>query len=78
MLNGNKNTPKIRRFSQINENSVTPFFSKITPKLPFLAEEAQMKCLKFFFALSTVGSCPRLLGEHVQNISQNLTAQIVR
>jgi hypothetical protein len=48
MLNGNKNTPKIRRFSQINENSVTPFFSKITPKLPFLAEEAQINFLIFF------------------------------
>jgi hypothetical protein len=63
---------------QLKGANLTPFFSKNTPKLPFLAEEAQMNFLKFFFALSTVGSCPRLLGEHVQNISQNLTAQIVR
>jgi hypothetical protein len=26
-----------------------------------------------FFALSTVGSCPRLLGEHVQKVLQKLT-----
>jgi hypothetical protein len=45
-----------------------PFFSKNTPKLPFLAKVAQMNCFYFYFALSTVGSCPRLLEEHVQKI----------
>jgi hypothetical protein len=57
---------------------LTPFISKITPKLPFLVEEAQMNFKIIFFVLSTVGSCPRLLGEHVQNILQNLIARIVR
>jgi hypothetical protein len=58
--------------------NLTPFFSKNTPKLSFLAEEVQMNFFNFFFTLSTIGSCPRLLGEHVQNILQNLTALIVR
>jgi hypothetical protein len=58
--------------------NLTPFFSKNTPKLPFLAEEAQMNFFNFFFALSTAGTCPRLLGEHVQKNSQNLTTRIVR
>jgi hypothetical protein len=58
--------------------NLTPFFSKNTPKLPFLAKEAQMNFFNFFFALSIVGSCPRLLGEHVQKHSQNLTARIMR
>jgi hypothetical protein len=31
-----------------------------------------------FFALSIVGSWPRLLGEHVQKVSKKLTTQIVR
>jgi hypothetical protein len=31
-----------------------------------------------FFALSIVGSCTRLLGEHVQKVSQHLIARIVR
>jgi hypothetical protein len=31
-----------------------------------------------FFALPTVGSCTRLLREHVQKVSQHLTARIVR
>jgi hypothetical protein len=44
------------------------FFSKKAPNLPFLAQEAQMK-LFHFFALSTIGSCTRLLGEHVQKVS---------
>jgi hypothetical protein len=30
----------------------------------------------FFFAFLTVGSCLRLLGEHVQKVSQNLTTWI--
>jgi hypothetical protein len=63
---------------QLKGANLTPFFSKNTPKLPFLAEEAQMNFFNFFFALSIVGSCPRLLREHVQNISQNLTTRIVR
>jgi hypothetical protein len=50
------------------------FFSKNAPNLPFLAQQARMK----FFSLSTVGSCTRLLGEHVQNVSRHLTSQIVR
>jgi hypothetical protein len=54
------------------------FFSKNSPKLPFLAQEAQIVPFLIFFALSTVGSCPRLLGEHVQKVLQKLTAQIVR
>jgi hypothetical protein len=30
----------------------------------------------YFFSFLTVRSCPRLLGEHVQKVSQNLTARI--
>jgi hypothetical protein len=33
---------------------------------------------KSFFGILTVGSCPRLLGEHVKKNSKNLTARIVR
>jgi hypothetical protein len=58
--------------------NLIPLFSTNIPKLPFLAEEAQMNFLNFFLALSIVGSWPRLLGEYVQNISQNLTTRIVR
>jgi hypothetical protein len=54
----------------------TPFFSKNTPNLPFLAQEAQVNFF-YFFALSTVGSCPRLLGKHVQKALQKLTTRIV-
>jgi hypothetical protein len=63
---------------QLKGANLTPFFSKNTPKLPFLAEEAQMNLFFKISAFFTVGSCPRLLGEHVQNISQNLNAWIVR
>jgi hypothetical protein len=52
------------------------FFSKNAPNLPFLAQEAQMIFL-YFFALSIVGSCTRLLGEHVQKVSRHLIARIV-
>jgi hypothetical protein len=51
---------------QLKGANLTPFFSKTTPKLPFLVEQAQMNLNFIFFALSTVGSCPRLLEEHVQ------------
>jgi hypothetical protein len=44
-------------------------------KLSFLAQEAQMK-KEFFFAFLTIRSCPRLLGEHVQKVSQKLIARI--
>jgi hypothetical protein len=64
--------------ANMSSANLTPFFSKNTPKLPFLAAKAQMKFFNFFGALSTVGSCPRLLEEHVQKNSQNLTSQIVR
>jgi hypothetical protein len=63
---------------QLKGANLTPYFSKNTPKLPFLAEKAQKNFFNFLFALSTVGSCPGLLGERVQKNSQNLTAQIVR
>jgi hypothetical protein len=53
------------------------FFSKNTLDLPYQAQEAQMNFLKFF-ALSTMRSCPRLLGEHVQKVLLKLTARIVR
>jgi hypothetical protein len=53
------------------------FFSKNAPNLPFLAQEAQM-IFFHFFALSTIGSCTRLLGEHVQKVSRHLTTRIVR
>jgi hypothetical protein len=45
-----------------------PFFSKNTPNLPFLAQEAQMNFFSLF-ALSTMKSCPTLLREHVQKVS---------
>jgi hypothetical protein len=54
------------------------FFSKNTPNLPFLAHEAQINFLFYFFALSNIGSYRRLLGEHVQIFLQKLTAWIVR
>jgi hypothetical protein len=39
-----------------------PFFSKNTPNLPFIAQEAQMK----FFVHFCTFNHPRLLGEYVQ------------
>jgi hypothetical protein len=45
--------------------------------MPFLAQEAQIK-KGFFCALLIVRSCPRLLGEHVKNVSKMLTMRIVR
>jgi hypothetical protein len=45
--------------------------------MPFLAQEAQTK-KNFFFAILSVRSCPRLLGEHVQKVSKKLTTWIVR
>jgi hypothetical protein len=64
---------------QLKGVNLTPFFSKTTPKLPFLAEQAQMNFYFFiFYALSIVGSCSRLLGEYVQKNLQNLTTRIVR
>jgi hypothetical protein len=53
------------------------FFSKKCSNLPFLAQEAKTKT-KSFFRILIVGSCLRLLEEHVQKLSKNLTAQIVR
>jgi hypothetical protein len=53
------------------------FFSNNAPNIPFLAQKEKMNFFHFF-ALSTVGSCPRLLGKHVQNVSRKLTARIVR
>jgi hypothetical protein len=38
--------------------------------MPFLAQEAQMKKIQKF-AILTVRSCPRLLGEQVQKVSKN-------
>jgi protein required for attachment to host cells len=53
------------------------FFKKCS-KLPFLAQEAKTKNkIKYFFAILIVGSCPRLLGEHVQKVSKKLTARII-
>jgi hypothetical protein len=54
-----------------------PFFSK-SPNLPFLAQKVQMNFFFYLFVLSTIGACPRLLGEHVKKVLQKLTAQIVR
>jgi hypothetical protein len=54
-----------------------PIFSKNTPKLPFLAQEGQMK-KKRLFALSTIRSCPRLLGEHVQKVCEIITFEVER
>jgi hypothetical protein len=34
---------------QLKGTNLTPFFSKTTPKLPFLAKQAQMNLLVFFF-----------------------------
>jgi hypothetical protein len=53
------------------------FFFNNTSNLPFLAQEAQKKLLKFF-ALWTVGSCQRLLRDLVQKVLQKLTAQLMR
>jgi hypothetical protein len=62
-------TPKERR----------SFFSKKYSNLPFLAQKAKMKKnKKSFFGILTIGSCPRLLGEHVRKVSKTLTARIVR
>jgi hypothetical protein len=53
------------------------FIYKNAPNLPFLAQKAQMNFFHFF-SLSTIWSCTRLPGEHVQKVSQHLTARIVR
>jgi hypothetical protein len=45
----------------LTPKGLRPFFSKNTPNLSFLAQEAQMNLSFYFFALSTIGSCPRLL-----------------
>jgi hypothetical protein len=45
--------------------------------LPFLPFQTKNKII-YFFALLTVRSCPRLLGEHVQKVSETFTARIVR
>jgi hypothetical protein len=59
-------TPKRRR----------PFFSKkTTSNLPFLTQGAQ-KSKKLLFAFLTLRSCPKLLGEDVQKVSQKLIARI--
>ena len=68
---------------RVNTAPLTPkglrgVFSKNTPKQPFLAQEAMLNIFSFFFSLLTVRFCPRLLQEHVQKVSQNLTKQIVR
>jgi hypothetical protein len=38
-----------------------PIFSKNTPNLPFLAQEAQAKFVFILFSIVTIRSCPRLL-----------------
>jgi hypothetical protein len=51
-----------KRYYQLTPKGPRVFFSKKNPpNLPFLAQEAKMNFFHFF-ALSTVGSCPRLLG----------------
>jgi hypothetical protein len=64
-------------FRQLTPKGSRVYFSKKAPNLPFLAQEAQMNFIHFF-ALLTKGSCPRLLGEHVQKVSRQLTAWIMR
>jgi hypothetical protein len=54
-----------------------PFFSQKSSNLPFLAQEAKTK-KRTFFEILPEGSCPKLLGEHVQKVSKKLTTQIVR
>jgi hypothetical protein len=64
-------------YTKLTPKGPRVFFSKNTPNLPFLAQEAQMKFFSLF-CTSTVGSCPRLLGEHVQKVLRELSAWIVR
>jgi hypothetical protein len=68
-----KNTPK----KNLIPKGQRSFLSKNGSNLPFLAQEAQTKKKKNF-AILTIRSSPRLLGEHVQNISKKLTPRIVR
>jgi hypothetical protein len=58
--------------------NLTPFSQKTPQNCHFLLKRPKWIFKISFFALSTIGSCPTLLGEHVQKISQNLTARIVR
>jgi hypothetical protein len=68
---------KITQIHDLSPKERRPFFSKITSKLPFLTEEAQMIYLLFIIYLFlTKRSCPRLLEEHVQKVLQKLTAWI--
>jgi hypothetical protein len=62
------------------EDNLTPkghFFSKKYLKFAIYGSRSPNKNL-FIFAILTVRSCPRLLGEHVQKVSKKLTAWIVR
>jgi hypothetical protein len=60
-------TPKGPRGVFLQKRSKSAISSSRSPNLPF-----------HIFALSTVGSCTKLLGEHVQRVSRHLTARIVR
>jgi hypothetical protein len=45
--------------------------------MPFIAQVAKME-FYFIFRILTIGSCPRLLGEHVEKVLKKLTTRIVR
>jgi hypothetical protein len=72
-----KYTIKEAKGAHLTLKGLRPIFPKNTPNQPFLAQEA-LPNIFHFLALLTVRSCPRLLQEHVQKVSQKLTARIVR
>jgi hypothetical protein len=78
MLNSNLIIIFLKKIlSNLTPKGPRVFFSKNAPNLPFLAQEEKMKFFSLF-AFSTIGSCTRLLGEHVKKVSRHLTTRIVR
>jgi hypothetical protein len=53
------------------------FFLKKDPKTTISSSQSPNEKKKNFYALSTIGSCPKLLGEHIQKVLHKLTARIV-
>jgi hypothetical protein len=53
-------------------------FLKKQPKTAISSSNSQIEKKDYFFSLSNIVSYPRLLEEHVQKVSQKLTAWIFR
>jgi hypothetical protein len=76
-LNKNKNNKNIKntQIYGLTPKGQKPFFSKNIQNCHFELKKPKWKN-KIKFAFLTVRSCPRLLGEHVQNVLQKLTTWI--